>query len=88
MQEVTKITEWGCEQFFDDVGELYWVHRLTLELDLQSLFGLQVYSCSYWLRPRSPLAFGLISEVSLLVSQDRRHHFVTPWLGGSESVGM
>jgi hypothetical protein len=22
-----------------------------MELDLQSLFGLRVYSCTYWLRP-------------------------------------
>jgi hypothetical protein len=43
--------------------------RLNMELDLQSLFGLHVHSCSYWLRPRNattPLppypAFGLIYE--------------------------
>jgi hypothetical protein len=30
--------------------------RLTLELDLRSLFGLRVHSCTHWLRPRnSPL---------------------------------
>ncbi len=28
-------------------------HRLNMELDLQSLFGLHVHSCTYWLRPRN-----------------------------------
>jgi hypothetical protein len=40
-------------------------HRLNMELDLQSLFGLHVHSCTHWLRPRNPLpppAFGLIYE--------------------------
>jgi hypothetical protein len=30
-------------------------HRLNIELDLQSLFGLHVYSCPHWLRPRNPV---------------------------------
>ncbi len=31
-------------------------HRLDMELDLQSLFGLHMHSCTHWLRPRnSPL---------------------------------
>jgi hypothetical protein len=29
-------------------------HRLNMELDLQSLFGLHVHSCTHWLRPRNP----------------------------------
>ncbi len=29
-------------------------HRLNMELDLQSLFGLHVHSCTHWLRPRTP----------------------------------
>jgi hypothetical protein len=29
-------------------------YRLNMELDLQSLFGLQVHSCSRWLRLRNP----------------------------------
>ncbi len=29
-------------------------HRLNMELDLQSFFGLHVYSCTHWLRPRKP----------------------------------
>jgi hypothetical protein len=43
-------------------------HRLNMELDLQSSFGLyvspDVHSCSHWLRPRNPPppAFGLIYE--------------------------
>ncbi len=42
-----------------------WRHRLNMELDLQSLFGLDVTWCSHWLRPRNPsppLAFGLTYE--------------------------
>jgi hypothetical protein len=55
-------------------------HRLNMELDLQSLFGLHVHSCTHWLKPRnSPLPphFGSFTR-ALLVSQDRRHIFVTP----------
>jgi hypothetical protein len=43
-------------------------HRLRMELNLQSLFGLHVLSCTRWLRPRNsppstpPPAFGLIYE--------------------------
>jgi hypothetical protein len=43
-------------------------HRLNMELDLQSLFGLHcmsrdAHSCTHWLRPRTPLpAFGLVYE--------------------------
>jgi hypothetical protein len=48
-----------------------------MELDLQSLFGLHVQSFTHRLRPPPP-AFGHIYEVAkLLVSQDRRHLFVT-----------
>jgi hypothetical protein len=51
-------------------------HRLNMELDLQSLFGLHVLSCTHWLRPPSHiLAF---IQRALLVSQDGRHVFVTP----------
>jgi hypothetical protein len=27
-------------------------HRLNMELDPRRLFGLHVYSCTHWLRPR------------------------------------
>jgi hypothetical protein len=27
--------------------------RLNMELDLQSIFGLHVHSCTHWLRPRN-----------------------------------
>jgi hypothetical protein len=39
-------------------------HRLNMELDLQSLFGLHVHSYAHWLRPsnHTPLAFELIYE--------------------------
>ncbi len=30
------------------------VHRLNMELYLQILFGLHVYSCTHWLTPRNP----------------------------------
>jgi hypothetical protein len=29
-------------------------YMLNMELDLQSLFGLRVHSCTHWLRPRNP----------------------------------
>jgi hypothetical protein len=29
-------------------------HRLNMEIDLQSLYGLHVHSCTHWLRPRNP----------------------------------
>ncbi len=54
------------------------------KLKLQSLFGLHVHSCSRWLRPcnLSPPLSRLPHLCSyaraLLVSQDRRHLFVTP----------
>jgi hypothetical protein len=53
---------------------------LNMELDLQSLFGFHVYSCTHWLRLRnSPLPLHLGSYTrALLVSKDRRHLFVTP----------
>jgi hypothetical protein len=62
-------------------------HRLNMELDLQSFFGLQVHSCTHWLRPcNSPLPPHLGSYTRpLLVSQDRRHLFVTTWLEGKET---
>ncbi len=57
-------------------------HRLNMELDLQSLFGL-LYFCTHWLRPPkgpNPPPLHLVSDAraALLVSQDRRHLFVTP----------
>jgi hypothetical protein len=55
-----------------------------MEFDLQSFFGLRVPSCMYSLaelRPRNPPTlpphFGLYTR-ALLVSQDRRHLYVTP----------
>ncbi len=49
-------------------------HRLNVELDLLSLFGLHVYSCTHWLRPRNyhpppPLHLGSYMN-ALLVSQE------------------
>jgi hypothetical protein len=52
-----------------------------MDLDLQSLFGLHVHSCTHWLRPRTPPPpprhLGSYTR-ALLVSQNRRHLFVTP----------
>jgi hypothetical protein len=55
-------------------------HRLNIKLDLRSLFGLHVYSCTHWLRPRNPSPTPHLGSYTraLLVSQDRRHLFVTP----------
>jgi hypothetical protein len=40
-----------------------------------------VYSCTHWLRPRNSPSPHLGSHTrALLVSQDRRHLFVTPWV--------
>ncbi len=37
---------------------LYHQHRLSMEVDLQNLFGHHVHSCTHWLRPRnSPSPF-------------------------------
>ena len=59
-------------------------HRLNTgtELDLQSILGIHVHSCTRWLSSRNsphplPLHLGSQTRV-LLVSQDRRHLFVTP----------
>jgi hypothetical protein len=53
-----------------------------MESDLQRLFGLHVHSCTHWLGPGKPPPPHLGSYTrALLFSQDRRHLFVTPWLG-------
>ncbi len=61
-------------------------HRLNMELDLQSLFGLPVHSCTHWLRPPQPpyphpLYLGSHTK-ALLVSQERQHILVTAWGSG------
>jgi hypothetical protein len=61
----------------------YLNHRLNIELDLQSLFGLlctlQLYSLAETTRlTPSPPHLDLF-PMALLVSQDRRHLFVTSW---------
>ncbi len=56
-------------------------HRLNMELNLQSLFGLHVTWCEQ-LYPlaETPHPQHLDSYTrALLVSQDRRHLFLTPW---------
>jgi hypothetical protein len=55
-------------------------NRINMELDLQSLFGLLCTEQLYSLVETPSPAFGLIHEGDILVSQDRRHLFVTPWV--------
>ncbi len=52
-----------------------------MELDVQSLFGLHVDSCTHWLTPTPPTLLPHLGSYTkaLLVSQDRRHLFLTPW---------
>ncbi len=54
----------GCAQRTGAHARQKPTSRLNMELDLQSLFGLHVYSCTYWLRPRNspPPAFELKYE--------------------------
>ncbi len=52
-------------------------HSLNMEIDLQSLFGLHVHSCTPQL-PHPLLPHVVSYTRALLVSQDRRHLFVTP----------
>jgi hypothetical protein len=81
---MNEITSKLRNQFKDKVGHsLTGKHRLNMELDLQSLFGLYVHSCSHWLRPPQPPSHRIYEGSytrTLLVSQeqDRRHLFVTP----------
>jgi hypothetical protein len=58
-------------------------HRFYMELVLQSLFGLHVHSCTYWLRPLIPPPYLVSYSRALLVSQDRRRLFVTHCHQGS-----
>ncbi len=56
-------------------------HRFNMELDLKRLFGLHVHRCSHWLRQGNlshPSHFSSYTR-ALLVSQPRRHRFVTLW---------
>jgi hypothetical protein len=65
------------------VIQQYAKHRLNMDLDLQSLFELHAHSCTHWLRPRKPPPpLHLGSYTRVLVSQDRRHLFVTPCCKG------
>ncbi len=49
-------------------------HRLNMEVDLQSLFGLHITWCAQ------------LYTRALLVSKERRHLFVTPWTEQKEEV--
>jgi hypothetical protein len=56
-------------------------HRLNIELVLQSLFGLLCTAGLIGWDPATPLLPTHLGSFTraLLVSQDRRHLFVTPW---------
>ena len=66
--QIFRLMEMGelvpTEVVLDILAEVGRQHRLNMELDLQSLFGLHVHGFTHWLRPRNtppPSAFGLIS---------------------------
>jgi hypothetical protein len=67
-------------QLYSTVGR--WSLRLNMKLDLQKFTWATVYSCTHWLRPHNPPPppqhLGSYTR-ALLVRQDRRHIFVTPW---------
>ncbi len=60
-------------------------HRLNMELDLQSIFGFhvtwcaQLYSLAVTRQPPIPQHLSSYTR-ALLISQDRRHLFVAPWI--------
>ncbi len=74
---------WPCPSFAS-MNE-YQDHKINMEIDLQSLFGLHVTWCAqlYSLAgtPQLPPAPRIWTRITraLLVSKDRRHLFVTPW---------
>jgi hypothetical protein len=59
-----------------------------MQLDLLILFGIHVHRCTHWMRPRnSPLPPHVGSYTrALLISQDRRHLFVNPWVNDQRFV--
>ncbi len=62
----------------------------NMELDLQSLFGLHVHSCSHWPRPRNPPpphspAFGLIYEGA--IGQPRYKEWIAGGGGARVQLG-
>jgi hypothetical protein len=56
-------------------------HRVNMELDLLSLFGHHVQCTAVLIGrdPATPPPYLGSYAMELLVSQDRRHLFVTPW---------
>ncbi len=67
-------------------------HRLNMEIDLQSIFGLHVTWCAQLFSlaetpqlPPSPCIWTRITR-ALLVSKDWRHLFVTPWQDLSDKI--
>jgi hypothetical protein len=73
---------WSCPDIFFSVyhtAHFYpKTHRLNMELHVQSLLRLHVHSSTHWLRTPSLLPHLGSYTRAPLVSQDRRHLFVTP----------
>jgi hypothetical protein len=75
----------GVKADINIAGGIY--HRLNMEVDLQSSFGLhvtwcaQLYSLGETPQPPPPPNTPHLDSYTraLLVSKDRRHLFVTPW---------
>jgi hypothetical protein len=63
-----------------------WYNRLNMELDLPNFIWAPcaLYSLAETPQYSAPPAFGFIR--ALLVSQDRRHLFLTPWLIWSKGL--
>jgi hypothetical protein len=57
-------------------------HRLNMELDIQSLFGLLCTAVLMGQDPLTPLLPPILGSYmrTLFVSQDRRHIFLTLWV--------
>ncbi len=52
-------------------------HRLNMELDLHSLFGLHVHSCTHWQRPRR-YTTSLCNPLSLVLYQNPSTPYTRP----------
>jgi hypothetical protein len=69
---------WNIFNKFANICGQWGIARLNMELDLQSLFGLHVHSCTRWLRPRNAAPPPPRIWAHIRGRQDRQHLFVTP----------
>ncbi len=83
--------EQKCRQVIRPTIRDIFLHRLNMESDLLSLFGLHVYSSTHTVLAepqtplRSPRIWAHIRGRYWSASQDRRHLFVTPCFTLSDS---